>query len=116
MSAAATTNGQASRMNAQVSPTVLARRPAPANPIAVEPNEAIERNALAGRSSSSLASSGIRLVGRIEELLHAGVQQQQDVEADERVDARHEGDPGDDDTAWTRQVTIMIRWRSWRST
>ncbi len=42
-------------------PTVLARRPAPANPIAVEPKAAIDRNALAADSSSSLAISGIRL-------------------------------------------------------
>ena len=48
-------------MNAQLRSTVLARRPAPANPIAVEPKEAIDRNALAASSSSSLASSGIRL-------------------------------------------------------
>ena len=46
-------------MNAHVSPTVLARRPAPANPIAVDPNEAIDRKALAAFSSSSVAISGI---------------------------------------------------------
>ena len=38
-----------------------ASSPAPANPIAVEPNDAIDRNELAAASSSSLASSGIRL-------------------------------------------------------
>ena len=46
-------------MKAQVRPTVLASRPAPANPIAVEPNEAIDRNALAAFSSSSVAISGM---------------------------------------------------------
>ncbi len=40
---------------------MLASRPAPANPMAVEPNEAIDRNALAAFSSSSVAISGIRL-------------------------------------------------------
>ncbi len=59
MSPAATTNEMASRMNAHWSPTVLASRPAPAKPIAVEPNAAIDRNALAADSSSSLAISGI---------------------------------------------------------
>ena len=54
-----TRNDRASRMNAQVRPTVLARRPAPAKPMAVEPNEAIERNALAAFSSSSVAISGM---------------------------------------------------------
>jgi hypothetical protein len=38
-----------------------ASRPAPAKPMAVDPNEAIERKALAAVSSSSLAISGIRL-------------------------------------------------------
>ena len=46
-------NQNASRMS------IEARRPAPANPIAVDPNEAIWRNALAAVSSSSLAISGI---------------------------------------------------------
>jgi hypothetical protein len=40
---------------------VLARRPATANPIAVDPKDAIDRNELADESSSSVASSGIRL-------------------------------------------------------
>ena len=40
---------------------MLARRPAAANPMAVEPNDAIDRNELADESSSSVASSGIRL-------------------------------------------------------
>ena len=44
-----------SRLNAEAS------RPAAANPMAVEPNEAIWRYALAAASSSSLAISGIRL-------------------------------------------------------
>ena len=48
-------------MNAHWSPTVPASRPAPANPIAVEPNEAIDRNEFAAASSSSLAISGMRL-------------------------------------------------------
>ncbi len=48
-------------MNAHWSPTVPASRPAPANPTAVEPNEAIDRNEFAAASSSSLAISGIRL-------------------------------------------------------
>ena len=56
-----TTNETASMMNAHSMPTVLASRPAPANPMAVEPNEAIDRNEFADASSSSLASSGIRL-------------------------------------------------------
>ena len=38
-----------------------ASSPAPANPMAVDPNEAIDRNALAAASSSSLAISGITL-------------------------------------------------------
>ena len=46
-------------MNAHCSPTVLASRPAPAKPMAVEPNAAIDRNALAAVSSSSLAISGM---------------------------------------------------------
>ena len=40
---------------------MLARRPAAANPIAVDPNDAIDRNEFADESSSSVASSGIRL-------------------------------------------------------
>ena len=48
-------------MNAHCSPTLPASSPAPAKPIAVEPNEAIDRNALAAASSSSLAISGMRL-------------------------------------------------------
>ena len=40
---------------------MLASRPAAANPIAVEPNDAIDRNELAAASSSSLAISGMRL-------------------------------------------------------
>ena len=59
MRAAATTKEIESRTNAHWSPIVLARSPAPAKPMAVEPNAAIERNAFAAESSSSLAISGM---------------------------------------------------------
>jgi hypothetical protein len=48
-------------MKAHVRPTVDARSPAPAKPMAVEPKAAIDRKALAAASSSSFAISGIRL-------------------------------------------------------
>ncbi len=41
--------------------SMLARIPAPAKPMAVDPKEAIDRNELAAASSSSLAISGMRL-------------------------------------------------------
>jgi hypothetical protein len=61
MQPAANRNDAASSRNAHCSPTVPASRPAPANPTAVEPNPAIDRNELAAASSSSLAISWIRL-------------------------------------------------------
>ena len=57
---------------------VLASRPAPANPMAVEPNAAIERNAFA--ADELLVARDLRdeaVVGRVEELLDAGVDQQE---------------------------------------
>ncbi len=54
-------NVRASIQKANRMSNAAASSPAPAKPIAVDPNEAIERNALAAVSSSSLAISGIRL-------------------------------------------------------
>ena len=61
MQPAEKTNVAESMMNAQYRSTVLASRPAAAKPMAVDPNEAMDRNELADNNSSSLASSGIRL-------------------------------------------------------
>ena len=61
MQPAAKTNDTASMMNAHCSPTLPASNPAPAKPMAVEPNEAIDRNEFAAASSASLAISGMRL-------------------------------------------------------
>ena len=72
-------------MKAQVSPTVPASRPAPANPMAVEPNDAIERNEFAAASSSSLAISGIRLsCAGSKNCLTPGVEQEEEVEPRQR--------------------------------
>ncbi len=54
-------NVSASIQNAQSTENADASSPAAAKPIAVEPNEAIDRYALAAASSSSVAISGIRL-------------------------------------------------------
>ena len=54
-------NVSASMQKAIAISPVEARNPAPANPIAVEPNELIDRNEFAAASSSSVATSGIRL-------------------------------------------------------
>ena len=54
-------NVRASIQNAHSMLKADASRPAPANPIAVDPNDAIERKALAAASSSSDAISGMRL-------------------------------------------------------
>ena len=59
MHPAETMNVIASIQNAQRT-SIAVSRPAAANPIAVEPNDAIDRNALAAVSSSSLAISGMR--------------------------------------------------------
>src|SRR3954447_2909379 len=61
INAAETRNVIESIQNAQVRSNTDARRPAPANPIAVEPNDAIWRNELAAASSSSVARSGMML-------------------------------------------------------
>ena len=61
MQPAENTNVSESIQNAHSMLNAEASRPAPANPMAVEPNEAIERKALAAASSSSDAISGIRL-------------------------------------------------------
>ena len=118
MQAAEKMNVPASMMNAHWSPTVLASSPAPANPMAVDPNDAIERKELAAASSSSLAISGIRLswAGSKNCLTPAF----------NRMSAYRPGKGRPSIpittaivatmTAWTRQVTIMIRFRSWRST
>src|SRR3954470_12791334 len=58
MQPAEKTNVSASIQNAQRT-SIADSRPAAANPIAVDPNDAIDRNAFAALSSSSLAISGI---------------------------------------------------------
>ena len=58
MQPAENTNVSASIQNASRM-SIDASRPAPAKPMALEPNEAICRKALAAVSSSSLAISGI---------------------------------------------------------
>ena len=90
----------ASMMNAQVRPTVLASRPAAANPMAVEPNEAIDRNEFAAASSSSLAISGIRLsCAGSKNCLIPGIEKEQEVQAGEgdRVDPDDDCDEPDHD-------------------
>ena len=97
---------------------MLASRPAPANPIAVEPNEAIDRNELAAASSSSLAISGMRLSWAGSKNCFtpaltgaAGEQPGSAIASIPMTNAI-----SDTMTAWMRQVPIMIRLRSCRST
>ena len=59
MQAAENRNVRASIQNAQLMLYALAISPAAANPMAVDPNDAICRNAFAAVSSSSLAISGM---------------------------------------------------------
>ena len=111
-------NVAASMMNAQFSPTVLASRPAAANPMAVEPNDAIDRNEFAAASSSSLAISGIRLscAGSKNCLTPALIRRRgyRPGRAIASIPMTNAMSPTT--TAWVRQVQIMIRCRSWRST
>ena len=90
----------ASMMNAHVRPTVPASRPAAANPMAVEPNDAIDRNEFAAASSSSLAISGIRLsCAGSKNCLIPGIEKEQEVQAGEgdRVDPDDDCDEPDHD-------------------
>ena len=105
-------------MNAHWRPTLPASRPAPANPIAVDPNEAIDRNEFAAASSSSLAISGIRLswAGSKNCLTPALIRRStyspmiaiDSIPITTAISATV--------TAWIRQVAIMIFFRSCRST
>jgi len=97
---------------------MLARMPAPAKPIAVEPKAAIDRNEFAAASSSSLAISGMRLSWagsknclmpalRSSKAYRPGI-------ASASMPMTTAISPTM--TAWIRQVTMRIFLRSWRST
>ena len=103
-------------MNAQVSPTVEASRPAPANPMAVDPKAAMDRNALAAASSSSLAISGMRLSWAgskncLTPAFSSSSAYSPMIESNSTVSARKPTM-----TDWMRHVTTRIFLRSWRST
>ena len=117
-STAVTTNDAESRMNAHWMPTVLARRPAPAKPMAVEPNAAIDRKAFAADSSSSVASSGMMLsyAGSKNCLTPALISRSVKSPRSAMPSIPTTTAMSPTTTAWMRQVTIMIRLRSWRST
>ena len=111
-------NDAASRMNAHCRPTVPASSPAPANPIAVDPNDAIDRNELAAASSSSLATSGIRLswAGSKNCLTPASASSSRYSPGKAIASIPITTAIRPTKTAWIRFVTIMIFLRSWRST
>ena len=116
---AQTRNDTASMRNAHVRPTVLASRPAPAKPIAVEPNDG-DREERVGRREL-LVAGHLRdeaVVGRVEELLDAGVQEQQErtARAARWPRSRSRARARPTMTAWMRQVAMRIRLRSCRST
>ena len=118
MKAAAIRKVPASRMNAQVSPMVPASRPAPANPMAVDPNDAIDRNEFAAASSSSLAISGIRLscAGSKNCLTPALRRRRRYRPGRAMASIPMTTAMSPTTTAWVRQVQTMIRCRSCRST
>ena len=105
-------------MNAHVRSTVLASRPAPAKPIAVEPNEAIDRNELAAASSSSLAISGIRLSwAGSKNCLTPALSSSRAYRPGRAMASMPITSAMDATiTAWMRQVPMRIFLRSWRST
>ena len=98
--------------------SMLARRPAPANPIAVEPKEAIDRNELAAASSSSLASSGIKLSwAGSKNCLTPALSRSSAYRPTIAIDSTLSTSAMDPTiTAWIRQVQMRMRLRSWRST
>ena len=118
ISPAHTTNDAASMMNAQVRSTVLASRPAPAKPMAVEPNEAMDRNEFAAASSSSLAISGIRLSWAGSKNCFTPALRSSRTYRPGRAIASMPITKASvaTITAWMRQVAMRIRLRSWRST
>ena len=103
---------------AHCSPSVPARRPAPANPTAVEPKDAIDRKEFAAASSSSLATSGMRLscAGSKNCLMPAFVNRSRNSPGRAIAEIPIANAMSPTTTDWMRQVTIMIRLRSWRST
>ena len=114
MQPAANRNEAASMMNAQVRPTLPASRPAPAKPIAVEPNEAIDRNELAEASSSSLATSGMRLSwAGSKNCLTPALNNSSTYRLGRAIASIPMTTAmSPTATAWTRHVPIMIRLRS----
>ena len=93
--------------------------PAPANPIAVEPNEAIDRNELAAASSSSLAISGMRLSwAGSKNCLTPALSSSSTYSPGMAIASmpRTTAMQRRRSTAWMRQVPIRILLRSWRST
>ena len=118
ISPAHTTKDPASMMNAQVRSTVLASRPAAAKPMAVEPNDAMDRNEFAPASSSSLAISGIRLSWAGSKNCFTPALRNSRTYRPGRAMASMPMTKASAPTmtAWMRQVAMRIFLRSWRST